>query len=120
MTILLQISSIDDLEDGKDYVCSGKGEGFKKLDYSKLEINKIKKVASVRINNRNSILPRVVPPDCIRPRIVTLIRNGIKPRKVSLFLTIVSYYINQGYPLSGNPSKVKDLNIESRRNLNKI
>lgn len=30
--------------------------------------------------------PRIIPPDCVRPRIVTLIRNGIKPRKIQRLL----------------------------------
>lgn len=78
--------SLDDLEDGKAYVCLGKGEAFKKLEYTqnsnaKKNTNTLPKVKN---NSPNPTSARVSPPgsDCVRPRIVTLIRNGIKPRKV--------------------------------------
>lgn len=75
-----KITNLDDLEDGKSYVCSGKGETFKKIPYTKTEVTRTKRKKVVQ---SASPQPRVVlPPDCVRPRIVTLIRNGIKPRKV--------------------------------------
>ncbi|KRT82019.1 hypothetical protein AMK59_4982, partial [Oryctes borbonicus] len=77
-----KVSSLDDLEDGKEYVCGGKGEVFKKIEYSKTDHNKSKRLSSSRFSGPIISQPRVVPPDCVRPRIVTLIRNGIKPRKV--------------------------------------
>ncbi|XP_050294265.1 serine/threonine-protein kinase GM11705 [Anthonomus grandis grandis] len=77
-----KILSIEDLEDGKEYVVSGKGEAFKKIEYSKTDTLKSKKV-----NRNNSCIntpptPKITPPDCVRPRIVTIIKNGIKPRKI--------------------------------------
>ncbi|GJQ87040.1 hypothetical protein Trydic_g12620 [Trypoxylus dichotomus] len=77
-----KVSSLDDLEDGKEYVCGGKGEVFKKIEYSKTDHNKSKRLSSGRLSSPAISQPRVVPPDCVRPRIVTLIRNGLKPRKV--------------------------------------
>ncbi|KAI4459065.1 serine/threonine-protein kinase [Holotrichia oblita] len=77
-----KVSSLDDLEDGKEYVCGGKGEVFKKIEYSKTDHNKSKRLSSGRLSGPVVSQPRIAPPDCVRPRIVTLIRNGIKPRKV--------------------------------------
>nr|CAI5828378.1 unnamed protein product [Callosobruchus analis] len=88
-----KVCSIDDLEDGKEYVVCGKGELFKKIEYTKTDTLKSKKQSNVKFNVQNtppSNPPRIIPPDCVRPRIVTIIRNGIKPRKVSKFLFIVT------------------------------
>lgn len=74
-----KITSIDELEDGKEYVCAGKGESFKKLEYNKIVDAK----RSKRLSKFSSHTPKIAPPDCVRPRIVTIIRNGIKPRKVT-------------------------------------
>lgn len=84
-----KVCSLDDLEDGKEYVCSGKGELFKRIEYTKTDTLK-KRTLNNRVNGSpitanatNS--PKILPPDCVRPRIVTIIRNGIKPRKVAHF-----------------------------------
>lgn len=77
-----KISAIDELEDGKEYVCAGKGETFKKLEYNK--IVETKRLSKRLSNCKFTPQPKVAPPDCVRPRIVTIIRNGIKPRKVSV------------------------------------
>uniref|UniRef100_A0A1Y1LDI8 non-specific serine/threonine protein kinase n=1 Tax=Photinus pyralis TaxID=7054 RepID=A0A1Y1LDI8_PHOPY len=74
-----KISSLEELEDGKEYVCSGKGELFKKIDYTKTEALKNKRAS---VSKPTVPVSRVVLEDCVRPRIVTIIRNGIKPRKV--------------------------------------
>lgn len=90
--IIFQVSSLDDLEDGKEYVCAGKGEIFKKIEYSKTDHNKSKRLSSGRLSSTVISQPRIAPPDCVRPRIVTLIRNGIKPRKVGhLYFIFFSY-----------------------------
>ncbi|KAL3276351.1 hypothetical protein HHI36_011734 [Cryptolaemus montrouzieri] len=82
-----KISSIDELEDGKEYICAGKGEIFKKVEYSKTDtLRSNKKKSASKISPNISSAPKVVPPNCVRPRIVTLIRNGIKPRKVMRLL----------------------------------
>lgn len=84
--IFLQVSSIDDLEDGKEYVVSGKGELFKKIEYTKTDTLRPKRLSNTKFSIHSMInnVPKVVVPDCIRPRIVTIIRNGIKPRKVRI------------------------------------
>ncbi|KAK4882130.1 hypothetical protein RN001_005449 [Aquatica leii] len=76
-----KVLGLEELEDGKEYVCSGIGEPFKKIEYTK---NKVK---NKHLSSSKSITPpiqptRIILQDCVRPRIVTLIRNGIKPRKV--------------------------------------
>lgn len=74
-----KITTIEELEDGKEYVCAGKGESFKRIEYNKIEDTK----RSRRLTNcKLTPHPKVVAPECVRPRIVTIIRNGIKPRKV--------------------------------------
>ncbi|CAH2002840.1 unnamed protein product [Acanthoscelides obtectus] len=80
-----KVCSIDDLEDGKEYVVCGKGEIFKKIEYTKTDTLKSKKLSNTKFNVQNTPPnnpPRIIPPDCVRPRIVTIIRNGIKPRKL--------------------------------------
>lgn len=71
--------SIEELEDGKEYVCASKGEAFKKIEYTKIDSKRSKRLSNCKFTPQ----PKIVPPDCVRPRIVTIIRNGLKPRKVS-------------------------------------
>lgn len=82
-----KVCSLDDLEDGKEYVCSGKGELFKRIEYTKTDTLKIRRITNNKINSpistNTTSSPKIIPPDCVRPRIVTIIRNGIKPRKVN-------------------------------------
>lgn len=75
-----KISTIEDLEDGKEYICAGKNEAFKKIEYSKTDMLKTRRVSNQKINV--SPMPRIIAPDFVSPRIVTIIRNGIKPRKI--------------------------------------
>ncbi|CAH4016432.1 unnamed protein product [Pieris brassicae] len=109
-----KIGKLDDLEDGQSYVCSGFGEPFKRLDYEASAVTPqsfrlsgpetLSDSASpspARANNRLSKYlqtngstttgngsPRVSPAgdNVVRPRIVTIIRNGVKPRKVCRLL----------------------------------
>lgn len=89
-----KIEKLEDLEDGKCYVCSCNNEGFKKIDYNTSNTNI---VAATKNTNRLSRLIRPVSPikngsngttplkeivSVVHPRIVTLIRNGVKPRKI--------------------------------------
>lgn len=37
-----KVSTVDDLEDGKCYVCSGQGEPFKRIEYLNLSSRKVK------------------------------------------------------------------------------
>ncbi|KAL0850283.1 hypothetical protein ABMA28_012120 [Loxostege sticticalis] len=109
-----KIGKLDDLEDGQSYVCSGFGEPFKRLDYEASAVTpqsfrlsgpeSLSDSASpspARANNRLSRYlqangssttgngtARVSPAgdNVVRPRIVTIIRNGVKPRKVCRLL----------------------------------
>lgn len=109
-----KIAKLDDLEDGQSYVCSGFGEPFKRLDYEASAVtpqsfrlsgpeslNDSASPSPARANNRlsrylqaNGSTPtsngtaRVSPAgdNVVRPRIVTIIRNGVKPRKVCRLL----------------------------------
>lgn len=109
-----KIGKLDDLEDGQSYVCSGAGQPFKRLDYEVSAITPQSfrlsgpeslsdgsSPSPARANNRlsrylqtnGSAIPgngtaRVSPASdsVVRPRIVTIIRNGVKPRKVCRLL----------------------------------
>lgn len=89
-----KVDKLEDLEDGKCYVCSCNNEGFKKIDYNTTNTSI---VAATKNTNRLSRLIRPVSPitngsngttplkeiaSVVHPRIVTLIRNGVKPRKI--------------------------------------
>ncbi|XP_077286724.1 serine/threonine-protein kinase GA29083 [Arctopsyche grandis] len=104
-----KVLKLEDLEDGKSYVCSGKGEIFKKLDYNaqmsarlntpesnNTTLNTTLKTPNNRLSrlfndtgspygatgNGNSAKVISNEISVVRPRIVTIIRNGIKPRKI--------------------------------------
>lgn len=108
-----KIGKLDDLEDGQSYVCSGFGEPFKRLDYEasavtpqsfrlsgpeSLSDSASPSPARVHRMSRHSQAngssttgngtARVSPAgdNAVRPRIVTIIRNGVKPRKVCRLL----------------------------------
>lgn len=77
-----KVQDIGDLEDGKSYVVSGQGEVFKKVEYSSSHVKRGSSLSglpsSPAINSRQiGIIPL-----CVKARIITLIRNGIKPRKI--------------------------------------
>ncbi|CAG2053199.1 unnamed protein product [Timema podura] len=77
-----KVCCLDDLEDGKCYVCSGLGETFKKVDYLSIASPsgklKHRKSLQAQENHRTKIIQQ----DVVRPRLITLIRNGTRPRKV--------------------------------------
>lgn len=85
-----KVSDLDELEDGKLYVCSGYGEQFKKVDYSfSCNNNRVRPARSLtKLQNNylncnsgpNSTICR--SRNVVRPRIVILIRNGVRPRRV--------------------------------------
>lgn len=95
-----KISNLDEFEDGQSYVCSCNNEQFKKLDYnSQLNINNIQNKANNRLSkiyrpssplkngtNGSPILKASERDMVVHPRIVTLIRNGTKPRKIMRLL----------------------------------
>ncbi|CAH1281074.1 unnamed protein product [Diabrotica balteata] len=120
-----KVCNIDDLEDGKEYVVCGKGEMFKKIEYTKTDTLRSKRLSNTKFTlNSYSSVPRIVVPDCVRPKIVNIIRNGIKPRKISrlllnkrnspsleqvlsAFSEIVQFAVRRVYSLSGQ--SVNDL-----------
>lgn len=80
-----KVSSLEELEDGKYYACAGLGEAFKKVDYSlPLSTSKIRPARSLtRLsspNSNNSSIKGSV--NSVRPRIIIIVRNGNRPRKV--------------------------------------
>ena len=85
-----KVLDINDLEDGKSYVVSGQGEAFKKVDYSsRYSSSSVKRGGSLTglpsspaTNARqvNSI------PLYVKAKIITLIRNGPKPRRIARLL----------------------------------
>jgi doublecortin-like kinase 1/2 len=102
-----KVDKLEDLEDNKSYVCSCNNETFKKIEYSSNSLSSKTSTASAtgRIstkngrpsspmkngtngtsnshNNSNSIATEA---SVVFPRIVTLIRNGVKPRKIMRLL----------------------------------
>lgn len=96
-----KIATLDDIEDGKSYVCSCNNELFKKVEYSLLSIHNLK--ASNRqskvfrpfspIKNGSPIINLSERDSVVYPRIVTLIRNGTKPRKVSVFYCFLIFFL---------------------------
>ncbi|XP_062872438.1 serine/threonine-protein kinase DCLK1b [Trichomycterus rosablanca] len=85
----VRITSMEQLEEGESYVC-GSIEPFKKLDYTK-NVNpnwsvNVKTTASSRIptslgSAKASALDTREYKDFIRPKLVTIVRSGVKPRK---------------------------------------
>lgn len=87
-----KVEKLDDLEDNKSYVCCCNNEIFKKIEYSsnnviKLRVSKNGRPSSPMKNGTNGTT--TVAKDeasVVFPRIVTLIRNGVKPRKIMRLL----------------------------------
>lgn len=83
-----KVGGLDELEDGKCYVCSGLGETFKRVDYSaSMQTGKLKHRKSLPSMHQasettRSPTSRTSLSDVIRPRLITLVRNGTRPRKV--------------------------------------
>lgn len=98
---IVQITSLEDFEDGQSYVCLCNNETLKRLEYTsspltqsnKLtnRLSKVHRPASPLKSGLNGFAQRLNGVDSIdlaerdsvvHPRIVTLIRSGTKPRKV--------------------------------------
>ncbi|GMR41086.1 hypothetical protein PMAYCL1PPCAC_11281, partial [Pristionchus mayeri] len=83
-----QITDLEQFEDGESYVCSS-SESFKEVDYANareplwsMAVPKAERphvVARLALHATNHV---VEPNDFVFPRIITVIRNGIKPRRV--------------------------------------
>lgn len=79
-----KISQLDDLEDGKFYICSGGNNAIlKKLDYAAL--NNVKPSRSlIKLQSTNTVLnsPSKQQHLNIRPKIIFVVRSGTRPRKI--------------------------------------
>lgn len=101
ITFLFQISSLDEIEDGQSYVCLCNNENFKKIDYTPAPLGQTNKAANRLSKNARPASPMKNGSNgyttntngtntvdlserdsIVHPRIVTLIRNGTKPRKI--------------------------------------
>ncbi|VDN05541.1 unnamed protein product [Thelazia callipaeda] len=78
-----KLSSLNEFEDGESYVCSS-SEAFKRVDYE----NAREPTWCISLTG-SSPMPLMVdsplkqePNDFVYPRIITIIRNGVKPRRV--------------------------------------
>jgi doublecortin-like kinase 1/2 len=89
-----KVDKLEDLEDGKGYVCSCNNEQFKKIEYSATNVvkatNRLSRVirSSSPLKNGGGLNGSVKKENAsvVHPRIVTLIRNGVKPRKIMRLL----------------------------------
>ncbi|XP_009190028.2 serine/threonine-protein kinase DCLK1 isoform X1 [Papio anubis] len=86
---LKKISSLDQLVEGESYVC-GSIEPFKKLEYTKnvnpnwsvnVKTTSASRVVSSLATAKGSPSEVRENKDFIRPKLVTIIRSGVKPRK---------------------------------------
>lgn len=77
-----KISQLDDLEDGKFYICSGGNNAIKKLDYAAL--NNVKPSRSLTKLQHPSNLHSPIKQlhINIRPKIIFVVRSGTRPRKI--------------------------------------
>ncbi|XP_049846435.1 serine/threonine-protein kinase GL21140 isoform X1 [Schistocerca gregaria] len=76
-----KIMSLDDLEDGKSYVAAGSGEPFKRLNYVGVRRGAHKtKTKSFQANESLPVKQHF--PSYIYPRVITVVRNGTRPRKI--------------------------------------
>nr|XP_028598706.1 LOW QUALITY PROTEIN: serine/threonine-protein kinase DCLK2 [Podarcis muralis] len=80
-----KLSNLDELVDGESYVCAS-NEPFRKVDYTK-NVNpnwsvNIKSVSSRSLTSLTSARSELKESkDFIKPKLVTVIRSGVKPRK---------------------------------------
>ncbi|CRK90797.1 CLUMA_CG004487, isoform A [Clunio marinus] len=86
-----KVEKLDDLEDNKSYVCSCNNENFKKIEYSsasqiKARLSKNGRPLSPMKNGTTNGTASKDITSVVYPRIVTLIRNGVKPRKIMRLL----------------------------------
>lgn len=98
-----KVSNLDEFEDGQNYVCSCNNEQFKKIEYN---LQQTPPTSNLQ-NKQNNRLSKYYRPSSplkngglngspimklserdlvVHPRIVTLIRNGTKPRKIMRLL----------------------------------
>uniref|UniRef100_A0A8D0A8R1 Serine/threonine-protein kinase DCLK2 n=1 Tax=Sander lucioperca TaxID=283035 RepID=A0A8D0A8R1_SANLU len=78
-----KITSMDELVEGECYVCAS-NEPYRKVDYSKISVPSWKPGAGARAGAANSSREGREgreSKDFIKPKLVTVIRSGVKPRK---------------------------------------
>uniref|UniRef100_A0A8P4G713 Serine/threonine-protein kinase DCLK2 n=1 Tax=Dicentrarchus labrax TaxID=13489 RepID=A0A8P4G713_DICLA len=83
-----KITSMDELVEGECYVCAS-NEPYRKVDYTKISVPSWKPGASSGTGPGSSTRPSTRPEsregreskDFIKPKLVTVIRSGVKPRK---------------------------------------
>ncbi|XP_062844398.1 neuronal migration protein doublecortin-like [Trichomycterus rosablanca] len=77
-----KISSLDQLEEGESYVCASENY-YKKVDYTKnVNPNWSVNVKAIQKNAASRLASEVrETKDFIRPKLVTVMRSGVKPRK---------------------------------------
>uniref|UniRef100_A0A8R1DHM0 non-specific serine/threonine protein kinase n=1 Tax=Caenorhabditis japonica TaxID=281687 RepID=A0A8R1DHM0_CAEJA len=88
-----RITSVDQFEDGGGYVCSST-DAFKQVDYSRAAEPNWRLTLANRYNRHletKKLALSVVEPsnertDFVFPRIIKVIRNGVKPRRISRHL----------------------------------
>lgn len=91
-----KVERLEDLEDNKSYVCSCNNENFKKIEYTsniRQRVSKngrpfspLKNGTALTTNGTSGNSIKDTEASCVFPRIVTLIRNGVKPRKIMRLL----------------------------------
>uniref|UniRef100_A0A8C7WMA5 Serine/threonine-protein kinase DCLK2 n=1 Tax=Oryzias sinensis TaxID=183150 RepID=A0A8C7WMA5_9TELE len=74
-----KINSMDELVEGECYVCAS-NQPFRKVDYTKISVPSWKPGASAGSGSSDSRESRESK-DFIKPKLVTVIRSGVKPRK---------------------------------------
>uniref|UniRef100_A0A669C9B6 Serine/threonine-protein kinase DCLK2 n=1 Tax=Oreochromis niloticus TaxID=8128 RepID=A0A669C9B6_ORENI len=74
-----KITSMDELVEGECYVCAS-NEPYRKVDYTKISVPSWKPGASAGTGTARSSGGRESK-DFIKPKLVTVIRSGVKPRK---------------------------------------
>lgn len=77
-----KVQTVGDLEDGKCYVVSGQGESFKKVEYSASKVRRGSSLSGLPQSPAGTGRQISAVPACVKAKIVTLIRNGSKPRRV--------------------------------------
>ena len=77
-----KVQTVGDLEDGKCYVVSGQGEMFKKVEYSSSKVRRGSSLSGLPQSPAGTGRQISAIPGCVKAKIITLIRNGTKPRKV--------------------------------------
>lgn len=77
-----KVFSLQELEDGHSYVASGLGEAFKKLDYVGVRKGPKKPIKNKLLHPEEVRKSKPSYPSFIFPHVITVVKCGVKPRKV--------------------------------------